>query len=197
MWLGGHVWVRWMCMLKDKELDQECTGEKGGAEKREQRIWGEHKKPGLRDLLHQAVWLPIHTPPSPGSAWPSQSSLRATWWCVGERWVSGVLENALKWMVKEVEGRKCRTWVDWLWDSGGQRKNAQPTEWWLNRSKWQRIQREEWEREAVVISRKPPLRKENMREGEDWPLPCVQAWASRRPLSPQLSVEHASCRVWS
>lgn len=53
-------------MLKEKELDQECTGEKGGAEKKEQRICGEHKKPGLGDLLHQAVWLPIHTSLSPG-----------------------------------------------------------------------------------------------------------------------------------
>lgn len=52
MWLGSHVQVRWMSMLNDKELDQECTGEKGEAEKREQRIWGEHKKPGLGDLFH-------------------------------------------------------------------------------------------------------------------------------------------------
>lgn len=50
--MGGHVWARWMCMLKDKELDQEGTGEKGETEKREQRIWGEHRKPGLGDLLH-------------------------------------------------------------------------------------------------------------------------------------------------
>lgn len=143
--LGSRQLGWWGCVLKARvgELDQESNRNYcyfipilndnlrkwRGEEKQRRKSRGleQSTRSMVLETLCQAAKLPIHVLPS-SSEWPRPMDL--AW--ESHSSVCKIHESWKHWRMDCSEGRKCRTWADCLWGWVVQRKNAEPTEWWLS-----------------------------------------------------------------